>query len=163
MDVGVGCLVQFEQAGYGITINTMSVMSDNYSFITAIGMLVFDIFLWSFLWIVFMAIMGDIESPYEYLKTTFFNKSKIHNDGNYIQGKDFVKTNPEYDENSAYFESANEQRRNLESTNQVVQVMKLGKKFDANGKKLIAVDQLSFSMYRDEIFVLLGHNGGTHI
>ena len=45
----------------------------------------------------------------------------------------------------------------MEKTNEIIDI--IGLKKDFNGGDTIAVDNLSIKLYKNQIFVLLGHNG----
>ncbi len=58
-----------------------------------------------------------------------------------------------------YFELADEYHVSLERTQQCMKVENLRKVFEVDNRKLVAVNDVNLTMYKDEIFVLLGHNG----
>ena len=45
----------------------------------------------------------------------------------------------------------------MEKTNEIIDI--IGLKKDFNGGDTVAVDNLSIKLYKNQIFVLLGHNG----
>ncbi|CAD7957724.1 unnamed protein product [Amoebophrya sp. A25] len=63
------------------------------------------------------------------------------------------------EQSGKYFESLTLQQKSLQQNNECVKVRGLRKEFDSDGRTLVAVNDVSMTMYRDEIFVLLGHNG----
>jgi ABC-type multidrug transport system ATPase subunit len=58
-----------------------------------------------------------------------------------------------------YFETVGIAQREMMKENKCVKVRNLRKVFHVDGKDFVAVNNVDFTMYRDEIFVLLGHNG----
>ena len=45
----------------------------------------------------------------------------------------------------------------MEKTNEIIDIIRLRKDF--NGGDTVAVDNLNIKLYKNQIFVLLGHNG----
>lgn len=63
------------------------------------------------------------------------------------------------EENKENFEPVTQQMRSMEATGDCLQIKRLSKTF-SNGKITTkAVDNLSLTMYKGQIFALLGHNG----
>ncbi|CAD7964725.1 unnamed protein product [Amoebophrya sp. A120] len=64
---------------------------------------------------------------------------------------------------SKFFEKPTYQQQQLHQQNDCVKIRNLRKEFHTNttadGKPFVAVNDINLTMYRDEIFVLLGHNG----
>lgn len=60
---------------------------------------------------------------------------------------------------SRYFEERSAEQQAMINRNETVCVRRLRKEFNVDGAKLVAVNDINFTMYKDEIFVLLGHNG----
>ncbi|CAD7927551.1 unnamed protein product [Amoebophrya sp. A120] len=63
------------------------------------------------------------------------------------------------DRDPTCFEKKTEQQRDAERRGECVQVKKLRKEFFVDGQKIVAVDNFSTTVYKNEIYVLLGHNG----
>ena len=60
---------------------------------------------------------------------------------------------------SDFFEAPDATHVAAMRNNRCVKVRKLRKEFKVDGKAMCAVNDVDFTMYEGEIFVLLGHNG----
>ena len=166
---GIDQMVNYEAVGIGVTTETVAVFSDNYSFVTALLMLFLDIILWYLLWIYLEQLLpasGSIRAPWFFLQPSYYSASKL---GRVTPNNNDLLTTSVTGNNSndrmqklisdGLVEVPSQKHQEMKESNQCVEVEGLGKVFKVRGNVLIAVDNVDFTMYRDEIFVLLGHNG----
>lgn len=156
--------MELEVAGLGVTASTAHIRIDGYSYNDALGMLVLDIFLFWLGYYYFDQILPHgvaHRSPkFPFTKDYWMSvlgKEKLMDD---TAGDDPVKVKPADDgEKNEMIEDVSEVQLAMERNNDVLKIEGLKKVFTVAGVEFCAVDGIHLTMYRGEIFCLLGHNG----
>ncbi|EGR32681.1 hypothetical protein IMG5_074470, partial [Ichthyophthirius multifiliis] len=140
-----------ENQGYGITWSSGSKMVDNFSIGISMGMCILNIFIFAILsWYCEQVIpneFGKKKHPLFFI-TCLFKKNIEH-------GKEFYEDK----ENLIPKENVEEVQAGLKQQEQNQEVLRLNNVYKVynNGKK--AVNGVNLTMYKNQIFCLLGHNG----
>lgn len=139
----------------------MRTMVNNYNFETYFGFEFINIIIFSILSLyldqVFPNEFGQKKHPLFFI-TWIWKRRKVYDAAkNYsMQDVEMQNINPMGTNPNDRIESVDYTLKQQELNNQAIMIKELNKVYP-NGKK--AVNNLSLNMYRDQIFVLLGHNG----
>jgi len=144
-------MMTLEAVGLGLTKDTYNVDVANYRMTFHYWITFFDIVLF----LVLGAYLDQVlPSEFGIRKHPLFclMRSKKSRSSRYNKDGDSERLTP----NADFFEGVDPSLKAQDSLNESVMVQDLHKKFDS-GK--VAVDGVSFNLYKSQIFALLGHNG----
>ena len=145
-------MLSLEAVGLGLTRDTYNASAANYKMTYHYWITLFDI-------VLFLALGAYLDqvlpSEFGIRKHPLFclmRKSKSKRSSGYRNQKDIEGSTP----NPDYFEAVDPTLKAQDKINESIIVENLMKVFN-NGK--LAVDKVSFNLYKSQIFALLGHNG----
>jgi len=149
LGLGVTEILNLEAIGVGLTKDTYAVGAANYRMTFHYWIMLFDI--------VFFLLLGSyldqvLPSEFGIKKHPLFCLMRSRKSKKSVKDVDSAKLL----DNPKFFEAADPSFKAQDQQNQSVMVQNLRKKYDT-GK--VAVDGVSFSLYKSQIFALLGHNG----
>jgi len=169
MSLALDLFLEFEATETGITFDTLMTTFDNYDVFTAIWFFLISIFMFIMLFLYFEQVFpnefGTKQSPLFFLKCCFKRKknrknSSLDMDSSSREMISIEKESPMLSEEkvSSYEKESFEKVGNVllqqKKEKKTVEIKGLTKIFDT-GK--VAVNDLSFTMYDNQIFVLLGY------
>lgn len=138
----------------------MRTFIDNYNFETYFGFEFLNIIIFSILSLyldqVFPNEFGQKKHPFFFINWLWRRKKVADSARNYSVGDIEMQVINPADPGNDKFEPVDVTLKQQELNNQAIMIKELNKIYPS-GKK--AVNNLSLNMYRDQIFVLLGHNG----
>eukprot|EP00391_Amoebophrya_sp_Ameob2_P006708 CAMPEP_0178983870 /NCGR_PEP_ID=MMETSP0795-20121207/1298_1 /TAXON_ID=88552 /ORGANISM="Amoebophrya sp., Strain Ameob2" /LENGTH=2833 /DNA_ID=CAMNT_0020674687 /DNA_START=350 /DNA_END=8852 /DNA_ORIENTATION=+ len=152
----------------GLTSDTITWKEDRFSVADGMAMHCLGIFLYSTLFVYFDQVIPTdfgIPRPWYFPVSAAFWRETY--DSMFDREKSFFRApakNQEVERLTAEqdprcFEKKTEQQRDAEQGGDCVQVKHLRKEFHVDGSTIVAVDDFSTTMYKNEIYILLGHNG----
>ena len=161
--IGFFLLGQFESNFKQFYLKDIFYIYTNYSIIAMYIMLIIDSLIYLFLGYYLQNILPHdfgVRKPWYFLFTSNYwgfkksNKNLINEEKSPLQKKEeiLIENNPNFDDNFQNEDIYKEMTDPKDS----LKIREIVKKFD-DGK--IAVNHLSFNLYKNEIFALLGHNG----
>jgi ABC-type multidrug transport system ATPase subunit len=155
---GAAAFGQYESQGVGITIGRLFEQYDGYSVGDAIGMLLFDTFylflLGSYLEKVLPGEYG-ITKPWYFPLVCCCSGKKTREESRGLLEEDIYDTLPP---NEVYTKVQQPSQNDI--GNEGIKIRKLRRTFQRDKKEpFIAVHELSLDIYKNQVFVLLGHNG----
>lgn len=155
---GISLVATYEKNEKTLDFASMHDDVDNFSFASALLMLTVDIVLYTVLGAYFDEVLPKqfgIQQPLCFC----FSKS-YWSSGAVQDGVEDTETAVEHEEeDDADIEDVSAELRQQERANQSVNIHKLRKVFSTPDGPKVAVHGLDLTIYRDQIFVLLGHNG----
>ncbi|CAD7957016.1 unnamed protein product [Amoebophrya sp. A25] len=182
-----GCAFKYSMAAWlelelmtdGLTTKTIHWREDRFSVLDAIVIHVVGLFMYTFLFAYFDQVVPTefgVPQPWYFpLTKAFWQDQVLGWNANENEDKESSKGDAndlvlegggredENDsagaQNGVAFEKRTEQHRDAERRHECVKVFHLRKEFFVDNSKIVAVDDFSTTMYKNEIYVLLGHNG----
>ncbi|EGZ11630.1 lipid exporter ABCA1 family [Phytophthora sojae] len=167
LSFGVQSLATAESTGVGMSFESSSTVVDNFKFGSSIGMLFFDIILYTLLGLYLERVIpreyGTVEKWYFPLQPSYWVRSfrakrclsKVNDvANNVVNGSHAV-----LDIENPNMEVASEELRHQERTGEALVISDIKKEFVVPGGIKRAVRGVSLAMYKDQITCLLGHNG----
>ncbi|GMF14304.1 unnamed protein product [Phytophthora lilii] len=164
---GVQSLATSESTGVGMSFNSSGTVVDNFKFGSAIGMLFFDIILYTLVGLYLERVIpreyGTVEKWYFPVQPSYWmhamrsrkSYSKVNDVvNNVVNGSHAV-----LDIENPNMELASEELRHQERSGEALVIRDIKKEFVVPGGIKRAVRGVSLAMYKDQITCLLGHNG----
>ncbi|RLN46989.1 hypothetical protein BBJ29_006669 [Phytophthora kernoviae] len=160
---GVQSLATAESTGVGMSFDSASTVVDNFKFGSAVGMLFFDIVLYTLAGLYLERVIpreyGTVEKWYFPVQPSFWirtARAKKHSSKvNDVASNDVHSVDVE----NANIEPVTDELRQQEQTGEALVVHNIKKEFPVPGGTKLAVRGVSLAMYKDQITCLLGHNG----
>ena len=131
----------------------------NFSFADAIAMAMVGAALWTVIWMYLDQVLPSefgIPRKWNFIFEKHFWTEEIFGRQHVMAKSDIA---PGQDNMGPFFELAGQEQLAMQGNGECVRVKNLRKEFTVDGTTLTACDDVCLTMYRDEIFVLLGHNG----
>ncbi|ETK86251.1 hypothetical protein F441_09243 [Phytophthora nicotianae CJ01A1] len=164
---GVQTLATAESTGVGMSFASSSTVVNNFKFGSAIGMLFFDIFLYTIVGLYLERVIpreyGTVEKWYFPFQPSYWmnavrsrsSKSKVNDvANNVVNGSHAI-----LDIQNPNMEEASEDLLHQERSGEALVIRDIKKEFPVPGGVKYAVRGVSLAMYKDQITCLLGHNG----
>ncbi|KAG2843112.1 ABC transporter A family member 1 [Phytophthora cactorum] len=161
---GVQTLATAESTGVGMSFASSSTIVNNFKFGSAIGMLFFDVFLYTLAGLYFERVIpreyGTVEKWYFPLQPSYWmhalrSRSKVNDVANNVVNGSYAVL----DIQNPNMEDASEDLRLQERSGEALMIRDIKKEFAVPGGVKYAVRGVSLAMYKDQITCLLGHNG----
>ncbi|KAF1780670.1 P-loop containing nucleoside triphosphate hydrolase [Phytophthora cactorum] len=161
---GVQTLATAESTGVGMSFASSSTIVNNFKFGSAIGMLFFDVFLYTLAGLYFERVIpreyGTVEKWYFPLQPSYWmhavrSRSKVNDVANNVVNGSYAVL----DIQNPNMEDASEDLRLQERSGEALVIRDIKKEFAVPGGVKYAVRGVSLAMYKDQITCLLGHNG----
>ncbi|KAL3658018.1 hypothetical protein V7S43_017060 [Phytophthora oleae] len=162
---GVQTLATAESTGVGISFASSGTVVNNFKFGSAVGMLFFDIILYTIVGLYLERVIpreyGTVEKWYFPVQPSYWIRalhakgtSKVNDVANNVVGSHSI-----LDIDSPNMEIASDELRHQERTGEALVIRDIKKEFVVPGGIKRAVRGVSLAMYKDQITCLLGHNG----
>ncbi|KAG3115661.1 ABC transporter A family member 1 [Phytophthora idaei] len=161
---GVQTLATAESTGVGMSFASSSTIVNNFKFGSAIGMLFFDVFLYTLAGLYFERVIpreyGTVEKWYFPLQPSYWmhavrSRSKVNDVANNVVNGSYAVL----DIQNPNMEDASEDLRLQERSGEALVIRDIKKEFAVPGGVKYAARGVSLAMYKDQITCLLGHNG----
>ncbi|KAG6587048.1 ATP-binding Cassette (ABC) Superfamily [Phytophthora cinnamomi] len=167
LSFGVQSLATAESTGVGMSFGSINTVVDNFKFGSSIGMLFFDIILYTLLGLYLEKVIpreyGTVEKWYFPLQPSYWLSSfrakkclsKVNDIANNVVNGSHAMLAIE----NPNMEVASEELRHQERSGEALVIRDIKKEFVVPGGIKRAVRGVSLAMYKDQITCLLGHNG----
>ncbi|KAG7399525.1 hypothetical protein PHYBOEH_008650 [Phytophthora boehmeriae] len=160
---GVQALATAESTGVGMSFESASTVVDNFKFGSSVGMLFFDIILYTLAGLYLERVIpreyGTVEKWYFPVQPSFWIRTarakKLTSKVNDVANNDVHSVDVE----NSNIEPVTDDLRQQEQTGEALLVQNIKKEFAVPGGTKLAVRGVSLAMYKDQITCLLGHNG----
>ncbi|KAE8879299.1 ABC transporter A family member 1 [Phytophthora fragariae] len=166
LSFGVQALATSESTGVGMSYGSSSTVIDNFKFGSSIGMLFFDIILYTLLGLYLERVIpreyGTVEKWYFPLQPSYwmsFRSKRSFSKVNDVANNMVNGSHAVLDIGNPNVEVASEELRQQEKSGEALVIRDIKKEFVVPGGIKRAVRGVSLAMYKDQITCLLGHNG----